>query len=268
MESLDERCEIWVNTTGAHLKTGMMEELKGAGLFGIMVSVHSPDSAKHDAFTGVPGAFETACSVIKIARGLNVATALNTVLSEEELRQGHLSTLMDFASGLDCDFVQLIHPKPAGIWMGRKEGMQTDRVLIESVRREHLRYNSTRMRDYPSLAAQVFEESEKVFGCTSGAVDRFYVNATGEIQPCEFVNLSFGNVNEEPFNVIYERMRSCFKVPCVDWLCCTQAESIVRLFTENGLKSTPLPWGITRQLVENWNRGEPTPIYRKLGIYR
>jgi len=114
----------------------------------------------------------------------------------------------------------------------------------------------------------VFEEREDVLGCTSGAVDRYYVGASGEVQPCEFLNLSFGNVNEEPFAAIYARMRSTFRTPCSDWLCCTQAEAIHRLFEQHQLKQTPLPWPVTRELVERWDRGEPTPIYERLGIYR
>ena len=158
---------------------------------------------------------------------MGIATACNTVLSEEGIRQGHLDELMNLAHDLDCDYVQLIHPKPAGTWLGHKQGMQTDRALIEKVRCEHVRYNSPATKSYPSLAAQVFEESEEVLGCTAGAVDRFYVGAAGDVQPCEFLNLSFGSVRDEPFTKIYERMRSRFERPCCDWLCCTQARSFM-----------------------------------------
>ena len=266
--AFDARCEVWVNTTGAHLKPGMMERLKQAGLFGVMVSVHSPDRETHDAFTGVPGSFDVACDIIRACRRINLAAAFNTVLSEEEIRRGGLDRLMDLARELDCDYVQLIHPKPAGIWLGKKDGMQTEQTLINAIQQAHVRYNSLRMHSYPSLAAQVFEESERMLGCTSGAVDRYYVGASGEVQPCEFLNLSFGNVNEESFATIYERMRSYFKTPCCDWLCCTQADEIHRLFKKYNLQQTPLPWKVTRDLVENWSRGKPTPIYERLGIYK
>lgn len=268
VRALDDRTEIWINSTGAHVEPRMLAELKAAGVFGIMVSIHSADTAKHDAFTGIPGSFDVACRVIRQWRALGLVAALNSVLPEEELRNGGLDRLMDLARELDCDYVQLIHPKPAGRWLGRTEAMQTENAVIEAVRREHVRYNSRRCRAYPSLAAQVFEEAEHVLGCTSGAVDRFYVNANGEVQPCEFLNLSFGNVNEEPFDVIFARMRSFFPVPGTDWLCCTQSGEIRRLFEEHHLERTPLPWPVTRKLVANWKRGKPTPIYDKLGIYR
>jgi hypothetical protein len=74
-------------------------------------------------------------------------------------------------------------------------------------------------------------------------------------------------VKEEPFHVIFKRMRSFFNIPCSDWLCCTQADPIQQLFIKYDVKQTPLPWKITQELVEHWDRGTPTPVYKKLGIY-
>ncbi|MBM4152564.1 MAG: radical SAM protein [Kiritimatiellaceae bacterium] len=267
VKSLDARSEIWINTTGAHVKPGMLDELKRAGLFGVMVSIHAPDRKKHDTFTGVTGSFDTACHFIKTCRDHDLVVACNAVLSEDDIRNGELDRLMDLTRALKCDFVQLIHPKPSGLWLGKKEGMQTDQKIIQAIQQEHVRYNSRSKQSYPALAAQVFEEQRTVLGCTAGAADRYYVGAGGEVQPCEFLNISFGNVNEESFTVIFERMRSFFKTPCSDWLCCTQAEAIQQLFVKHHITQTPIPWKITRELVESWERGSPTPIYEKLGIY-
>lgn len=266
--SLDSRSEVWVNTTGAGLTGERLAELRDAGLCGLMVSIHSTDPAAHDAFCGVEGAFETACDAVRLCGRMGLAAVANCVLSEDEIRAGGIPRLMDFARDLGCDFVQLIHPKPAGMWLGRTEGMQRDEALLGLVRSEHLRANSAACPEHPSLAAQAFEESAHILGCTAGAVDRFYVNATGEVQPCEFLNLSFGSVREEPFETILARMRAAFPEPRTDWLCCTQAGEIQRLVAENGLKRTPLPRELTERLVAGWDRGGPTPLYERLGIYR
>ena len=268
VESLDDRSEVWVNTTGARFDAGMLDQLKQVGLFGLMVCIHSPDAGIHDAFTGVPGSFDVACETVRRCREAGMAAALNTVLSERELWADGLVRLMELARALDCDYVQLIHPKPAGGWLGQKEGMQGDPELVRSVQQAHVVYNSGGMRDYPSLSAQVYEESAEMLGCTAGAVDRFYVNAHGELQPCEFLNISFGNVNEEPFEEVFERMRRAFSEPCTDWLCCTQAPAIQERIAAHEPPVTPLPWAETQGLVETWDRGAPTPVYRRLGIYR
>lgn len=268
IRALDERSEIWVNTTGDNVTKENLQQLKNVGLYGLMISIHSADKEKHEAFTGIPDSFATACNTFKLSHQLGIATAMNSVLSEEEINAGRLDELMDLAKELQCDYVQLIHPKASGKWLGREEQMQKEPEILQKIRKRHVFYNSNKAKDYPSLAAQVFEESDFVLGCTAGAVDRFYINANGEIQPCEFLNISFGNVQNEPFETIYKRMRSYFAQPDTDWLCCTQAQAIYKLMLKHNLTQTPIPWPITKELVENWSRGKPTPIYKKLGIYK
>jgi len=268
VRALDARAEVWVNSSGAHLEDGMLDALREAGACGFMVSIHAPDPARHDAFTGVPGSFAAACRLLRECRTHRLATAINSVLSEDDVRGGGLERLMDLARDLDCDYVQLIHPKPAGQWLGRTTQMQTDAAVIAGVRRAHVLYNGPARPDYPSLAAQVFEEAENVLGCTAGAVDRFYVNANGEVQPCEFLNVSFGNVRTEGFGEILARMRAFFPEPCLDWMCCTQGPAIQAFMARHGLTRTPVPWPLSRDLVSGWEHGRPTPIYQRLGIYR
>ena len=76
------------------------------------------------------------------------------------------------------------------------------------------------------------------YGCTAGGIERFYVNANGDVQPCEFVNVSFGNVNEEDFNNIYRRMRKYFRDPRTNWICCTEQARWRRL---SGLRAKYTP---------------------------
>jgi len=267
LKALDNRSEIWVNTIGSFVDREKLEALKEAGLLGLMVSIHSPDAERHNAFIGDDGAFETACRTVKWAKELGLSITINSVLAEDEIRGGGLDRLMRLAKDMNADYVQLIHPKPSGMWLEKKAEMQKEAGVIKLVENLHLFYNSGAMKDFPALASQVFEERKEGLACTSGAVDRFYINATGEVQPCEFLNLSFGNVNEEDFDIIYKRMRSCFKHPASDWLCCTQAGAIHETIRKYGLTSTPVPWKHAREIVESWNRGEKTAFYERLGIY-
>lgn len=267
LTEMDSRSEIWINSTGANVDESKLLMLKELGLYGLMISIHSPYLAQHDEFTGVPGSFNIACKVAQMCRKLGLAVVLNSVLSEKEIRKGYLCTLMNLARDLDTDYVQLIHPKPAGKWMHNKKEMQNEEALLELINEEHQRYNSRSTRHYPSLAAQVTEEATKNFGCTAGGVDRLYINASGEMQPCEFLNISFGNITEESFEIVLDRMRNHFQKPCTKWLCCTQAESIAALMKKNEITQTPIPWRYTKEIVSIWNRGEQTKIYKDLGIY-
>ncbi len=266
-EAVRDGVEVWVNTTGQDATPDVLAQLRRVGVYGVMVSLHSPDAAAHDELTGVPGSFAVACETLRRSRLAGLVTAANTVLAEDELRAGRLAELMTLCRALQCDFVQLIHPKPAGLWLDKTDRMQTDTALLDDIRAGHRYYNSPACEDYPALAAQVFEESADVLGCTAGAVDRFYVNAHGEVQPCEFLNISFGNATQEPFDAILTRMRAAFRVPGADWLCCCKAPEIAAaIAAADG--ATPLPRKQTEALVATWQTKHPTPVYQRLGIYR
>ncbi len=269
MRAIDDRGEIWINTTGAQLTEALAGDLRRAGLAGVMVSVHSPDPAVHDAFTGVPGSFRAACRALERFAASGIFTAINCCPSAELVATGGLERLFDLARELNCDFIQVIHGKSAGGWLGQPAETDQAAAVTARLRELHLTYNTqSRFRHHPSIAAQVFDERADLFGCTAGGVDRFYLGADGEVQPCEFLNVSFGNVRQEPFGVIFARMRSYFRQPGTNWLCCTQAAAIDALIRQRGLARTPVPWEITREIIGGWQKGAATPLYKRLGIYR
>lgn len=267
LDALDDRAEVWMNTTGADLTEEKLDRLVGAGLRGVMVSLHAPDAAAHDAFTGVEGSFQVACDALDRFGERGLFTAINCCPSPETILDGGLDRILEIGKTHACSFVQVIHLKAAGGWLGRGD-VGGPPEHIEKVRRLHLAYNGGgTLRGHPGVAAQVFDEQEDLFGCTAGGVDRFYVGADGEVQPCEFLNVSFGNVREESFETIFARMREHFPTPGTDWLCCTEAESIANAIREHGLERTPVPWEVTRELVKGWSHGDDTRLYQRLGIY-
>ena len=256
--------EVWVNSTGHSATPEKIARLAELRVTGMMSSIHSIDAAEHDRFTGMPGSWERAIEFLHDCQRAGMLVGFNTVLTDEQIVAGGIDRIMALAKEHDFDYIQLIHPKPCGGWMGRR----TDGALAaEAVRvacAAQRRYNSAAEAHSPVLTAQVYEESPSMLGCCAGGIDRFYVGAAGDVQPCEFVNLSFGNLREVPFETAYARMREAFAVPCQEWTCCVHAAEIAAKAEGRPL---PLPWEVTRELVAGWKRGTPTEVYRKIGIY-
>jgi Predicted Fe-S oxidoreductases len=270
LEAKPDSAEVWVNTAGKGVTFEGLKDLQTRGMAGIMVSLHSTEAAVHDAFTGVPGSFVLACEALRLAKRVGLGTAINSVLPEQSLRTGGLDALMEMAQGLAADYVQLIHPKPCGGWLEKTDDMQSDKSLLHAIEKAHIRYNSPAMHGYPSLAAQVFEERKAGVGCTAGGIDRFYVTATGEVQPCEFLQFSFGNVRHEKFNDIFSRMRKAYSVPTTGWQCTVQGQAVSAFMRKRGLTSTPITWPATDDFLTECGglaSGKPTPLYIKLKIY-
>ncbi len=68
-------------TCGTTLDEATARELKDSGIQRISVSIDGPDTASHDAFRGVPGAFEASMRGIEAARRAELPFQINTTLT-------------------------------------------------------------------------------------------------------------------------------------------------------------------------------------------
>jgi len=266
VRNLDERTEVWVNTNGYSLTEEKARKMKEAGVFGVMISVHHWDREKFDGFVRREEAFDDAISALKTFKEAGIATAINCCPTKETIEEGGIEKIMKLAKDCGCSYVQLIHGKPAGGWLGRKDPLEDD--ILNKMARSHPLFNKNfKYRKYPAISSQVFESLKGNFGCTAGGIERFYINHHGEVQPCEFMNVSFGNIQDEDFSVIYKRMKSYFQKPGTNWLCCTEAEKINKAIETNEEKKIPLPKDKTISIAKDWDLGEETPLYKKMGLY-
>ncbi|MDZ7616347.1 MAG: hypothetical protein U1E05_05040, partial [Patescibacteria group bacterium] len=66
--------------------------------------------------------------------------------------------------------------------------------------------------DFLKISAMSHTQGPCKFGCGAGVLHS-YVSATGELWPCEFVPLSFGNVLREDFAEVYAQMVDAVGIP-------------------------------------------------------
>lgn len=267
LKNIDKnKSEIWVNTNGNSLTEEKAKKMKDLGVFGVMVSLHHWQKEKHDEFVGFKGAYKAALSALKLFNQVGLSTAINCTGTKNLIGSGGFEKIMQIAKDTDCAIVQLIHEKPAGGWLNREGTLEKE--YIEKLYKYHLIYSlDKRYREYPAISSQVYESSKENFGCTAGGIERFYINASGEVQPCEFVNVSFGNLTEEPFSKIYKKMRNIFKVPKTNWICCTENHKIKTIIERSENKKTPLSKEISEEIINSFDLGEKTPLYKKMKLY-
>jgi len=266
LNSLDNRSEIWINTTGYSLTYEKALTLKEANVLGMMISIHHWDSEKHDSFVGKKGAFDIACNSIKMFQKAGLSTVINCCPSLEMINDSGIEKMLDLARSLNCGFIQIIHEKPAGGWVHRGNSLM-DKDLLNSLCDKTVAYNTKKgYESYPSILMQVFESSPDAFGCTAGGIERFYINANGEVQPCEFMNISCGNVQDEDFMVIYKRMREKFKKPTLNWLCNTECELIDKFIRENNITDLPIKKEYALALIDQFDKGEYVPLFERMKI--
>lgn len=262
---IDNRSEILINSTGDGMTFDRLTELrKHKNLIGIMFSLHTHDPAKLNNFMGRDDAWDTLVNGIRLCHEVGIAVHFNTCLMSHEFYNGTFEKVMDIAKQFNGAILQLIKPKPAGGWL--ESGVdQFSEEDIDFIRKKVTRFNLEKeYKEYPYIAAMVIEEDKSLFGCTAGATDRFYINSKGDVQPCEFLNISFGNIKDEIFENIYDKMRKQFHIPGDCLLCEKYSREIFKLYKDHNLKTLPLPIDISEKIYNNWDRGEPAEFYKKV----
>lgn len=263
--SIDNRSEILVNSTGDGITPERLKILKQNGnLSGIMFSLHTYDPDRLNAFMGSADAWSTLEKGIRACHDVKVPVMFNSCLLRDDFFNGVFERVMDRARSFGGVLVQMIKPKPAGGWLesGADKFTGEDLALI---REKLVSFNNLKaFKDYPAIAPMIIDEDREHFGCTAGGTDRFYINAKGDVQPCEFLNLSFGNIATEPFEVIYERMRTIFVTPGDCWLCEKYSPVIAAMLKENKLTSLPLSPELSEKVTAQIEQGNIPDFYDKV----
>ncbi|TGE36328.1 radical SAM protein [Desulfosporosinus fructosivorans] len=261
---IDARSEIWINSTGAGMSPEKLSELKELNVTAIMFSLHSPDAVTFNQFMGEDSAWDTMEKGVEMCHKAGLAVAFNTCLMREDFYSGNFERIMEAAKGFGACLIQIIKPKPAGGWL-EKGNIEFTTENLNYIKNRVNQYNlEEAFSEYPAISAQIIEEDKAVFGCTAGGTDRFYINAKGDLQPCEFLNISFGNIMVDEFEDIYQKMRNCFAWGGERYLCESCSKDIYKVFLENELKSLPLTPTLSEKIYSSWDRGKKTDLYERL----
>lgn len=255
--------EIWINSTGDGMTPDKLSALKTLGVKGVMFSLHSANPEKINNFMGKTNAWDKLTKGIELCHLAGLDVAANSCLMREDFYDGTFHDIMNLAKRLGVSMLQLIKPKPAGAWLCSELENFSDED-INYIKELVLNYNNKKeFKDYPMIAAQIADESSETFGCTAGGTDRFYINSKGDIQPCEFLNMSFGNIKDGNFDEVYDKMRKVFEIPGDCWICEKYSQQIGRIYQDNHLQTLPIPPELSAQVYENWDRGKCPDFYDK-----
>jgi MoaA/NifB/PqqE/SkfB family radical SAM enzyme/SAM-dependent methyltransferase len=207
--AFDDRSCVNLNSTGWGLTATLARELRRCGLFGMGISLDSDVAEEHDRLRGRPGAFRAALDALATARKAGFYPYVVTVARRELLKRERFHRFLRFIRDEGAMEVHLLEPCPIGRLAERK-----DVVLGPRERKRILDYQAevARRDDLPVLSTFTYVESAGMFGCGAG-LTHLYIDGSGELCPCNFVPLSFGNVTREPLTELLDRMGRHFRHP-------------------------------------------------------
>lgn len=204
---IGDNCAAKLFTGGYNLTQELASDLKRAGLDYVSVSLDHWREEEQDRIRGCKGSFHTALKAIEIFRetgGIHVG--VSTVLSKSMLHDSHMDKFMQFLIKLGVYEAWFSEVKPAiaPLW--------NQKAIITAEERNYLMRVQERYNKEGKITVNYlghFEGGEH-FGCNAGH-KMVYIDAFGEVSPCVFAPMTFGNVRDESVQNIFQEMRQYFQ---------------------------------------------------------
>jgi len=184
-----------IQTNGLLLDDATAKKLAEAGLYIAMISLHSHRPEEHDALLEVEGAFDKVMEAIDNCHRYGIPVILNCTLTHQKVGDGTLWEMVRLARDKDVT-VNFVQPCTTGKWETQLDVRLTPDDYAEFDKAMKLPW-----------VVWEGKSNYKHNGCRPG-IERVYMSNTGDIIPCAFIHLNFGNVKKESVNTIWARLRN------------------------------------------------------------
>ena len=184
---------IYLQSNGTLASWERLTSLKKAGLDFFSVSLESPDSGTQDLFRHHDGYFDNALACLARARKAGLLTSVNLTLDKGLLYSPDLSKLIE-KLGRMGHIVYGNLPVPVGRYRGREDILWLGNERVELTRLT---------RKYPHFRIE-FDSNFGSYGCPA-MKEKIYLCAYGDIIPCPYIHVAFGNVKNESLVDIHKR---------------------------------------------------------------
>lgn len=207
VESAGDGVALKLFTGGYNLNRILASNLIKAGLFYVSVSLDHWREEEHDRIRGCRGSFRTALKAIDIFNKIGgIHVGVSTVLSRSMLQDGQVDEFIQFLIELGVHEAWLSEIKPA------TQPLWNEEVIITADEQSDLIKLQDRYNKEGKITVNYLGHFEcgGHFGCNAGH-KMVYVDAFGEVSPCVFSPITFGNVNGESVECIFKTMRQYFR---------------------------------------------------------
>lgn len=241
-------------TSGYKLDAARARRFAEANIGGVTIGMEASNPEKHDKVRGRKGSFEEGRAAAKFCIEAGIFTAIGTVATRERIRSGELEKIYEMGRRWGVSEMRVIAPVATGFWTGCVDNMLTLDEL-EFLKAFHMKHN--REGDGPVVASFSYLESAEMFGCNAG-FQNLYIDALGNVCPCDLMPLSFGNVTQEPLVDIWKRMEKHFPRPR---LTCLMNEIASKIPSD----TLPLSPDISSKIMPAIDKNTPLPgIHRRM----
>jgi MoaA/NifB/PqqE/SkfB family radical SAM enzyme len=185
---------ITINSNGILFDEKKAKELRALGVDAMLFSLDSADAAFHDGFRRMESAFEKTLHAVRLALRYGFKVCVVCTVSHENCKSKGVVSLIELTRRLGTMLI-ISRAAPVGRWRGRMDILLT---------KDDQEYIYSLVSEYPHVRTD-FETNILKFGCSAGA-EKLYITPYGDVLPCPFMHISFGNVLKAPLETIRESM--------------------------------------------------------------
>jgi MoaA/NifB/PqqE/SkfB family radical SAM enzyme len=230
------RSDFHLHTSGYGVTLESAEKLKMAGLHAAGVGLDDCDPHRNDSLRGTIGAYETAVRAIRCFQEAGIFTYVNTCLTKELIRSGELRKYFEMLKDLNVGIVRWLEPKPCGGYFDRNPtellSPEEKKIITEFYKRAN---TSADYADYPLISYEAFYEAPENMGCMMAGNSQLYIDTLGNVEPCVFLPVSFGNIMDEDFSEIFKRLKGAVPGPIHAECPSVQLSSKIKSKKESGI---------------------------------
>ena len=211
--SIDERSMPIMFTTGYKLTHDRVRRLKDAGLEIPVISLDHYTKKKHDQGRRTEGIFDYALKAIELFQKEGFYVAVSFVPEKKLVDDpDDFFRTIAFFKDLGINDMRLTSPILSGYLTARPE----EKLSPENIKTIYKAQKMcTRTKGYPGVFAYDYFESKDYYGCGAG-YNYMFIDSQGNVCPCDFTMLSFGNIHKKPVAWIWQAMNQKFRLPgCV-----------------------------------------------------
>ncbi len=226
---------VVIDTNAVALDDAMAKKLAEAGLDMAFISIDSPDAETHDSLRGHKGLFDKAIAAIGYCKKYGITPRIATYVDHDKLESGQFERLLKLSEELDVELRILL-----AVMAGRLNEDTSQKLSPE----EMIKFKSMLKPGRAYWEQDVCTSVDANFICAAVTKKMFYITAYGDVTPCSYVPLAFGNIKNEPLADILKRMHShpMFNHPdCTD---CIMNDPVFRNKYFDGFKTAekyPIP---------------------------
>jgi len=192
-------------SSGYGLTPEKAEELKAAGLYAVRISIDSPRKEEHERVRGRAGSYDDAMKGIDNALAAGILTDMFVVVSPDNIDE--LEDFYTLAENKGMHEMSLYEIIAVGRWLHHED----ETIGPNDVDRlGRFQKEKNKLRDGPRITAFPYFMGPDMFGCFAG---RRWVHITsgGDVLPCAYTPLKFGNIRDEPLKDIWKRMGKTYR---------------------------------------------------------